>query len=427
MSFVTWKIDYEKKLEGGSYLPSESLERFTDPIITVNIGNKKDSWNFKSVNFNTDNDNKFNPNDRITISRAYNSSVVTPDNLIMEGIIQDSPSSVTFNKDESTVKGFNYSEAVARALVFIDASGKTVDEALQLALTKAGGGTLVVEWDSNNPSKKRDGVTDFPLVTEKWFNWPLKKILEQYSTDKYTGDGQYYWYITKENKLRWYSRFDAAFNQGKEFDSSIDEYISIKDGKDISNVKNHIINKGGTTPSGNPIRFIKQDYASINKHGRKFFINVSKATNAETINAQDMKESWGDLYDATKRFPNTYPFTTTWVSNLTATINGINMVKGSVVVIPSSGTSDADYNAVLRTNVRSLLEDECDEILTNTKYGRLKIDITFKAGSKGWELGETIGVVSPKTFDGRKTLRIVEIQYSTTTDMFSLEEDFGTI
>jgi len=271
MGYVTWKLEYEQKT-GDEYGTPEGLTRFADPLITVNLGEKKDNFKFTSVNFSTDNDNKFNPNDRITVSRALNTTIVDEDDLLMTGIVQDSPEELAFNKDTSIIKGYNYSESVSTAMVFVDASGKRLDEALQLALTKAGGGTLTVEWDSANPSKKRDGVTDFPLVTEKWFNWTLKKILEQYSSETYTEDGQYYWYITKENKLRWYSRFDPSFDRGITFDSTSDGYQIFKSGKDISGVKNHIINKGGTTPSGNPVRFIKQDYSSINKHGRKYFL-----------------------------------------------------------------------------------------------------------------------------------------------------------
>jgi len=429
MGYVTWKLEYEQKT-GDEYGTPEGLTRFADPLITVNLGEKKDNFKFTSVNFSTDNDNKFNPNDRITVSRALNTTIVDEDDLLMTGIVQDSPEELAFNKDTSIIKGYNYSESVSTAMVFVDASGKRLDEALQLALTKAGGGTLTVEWDSANPSKKRDGVTDFPLVTEKWFNWTLKKILEQYSSETYTEDGQYYWYITKENKLRWYSRFDPSFDRGITFDSTSDGYQIFKSGKDISGVKNHIINKGGTTPSGNPVRFIKQDYSSINKHGRKYFFNISKSANAETINSDDMLSSWGDLYDANKRFPTSYPFTTTWKSNITATVNGINMVKGNNVTVPNTGDIDSDntdYNAVLRTHVKSLLEDECNEIIRNTKFGKLKLDITFKAGVKDWILGERIEVTAPELFNDKKTLRITEIQYTTSTDMFSLEEDFGTI
>jgi len=143
-----------------------------------------------------------------------------------------------------------------------------------------------------------------------------------------------------------------------------------------------------------------------------------------------MLSSWGDLYDANKRFPTSYPFTTTWKSNITATVNGINMVKGNNVTVPNTGDIDSDntdYNAVLRTHVKSLLEDECNEIIRNTKFGKLKLDITFKAGVKDWILGERIEVTAPELFNDKKTLRITEIQYTTSTDMFSLEEDFGTI
>jgi len=423
MGYTTWKVDYEKKLSTGSYGTAETLSRYKDLIVTVNLGSKKDNFKFTSTNFNTNNDNKFNPNDRITISRVVNTDTVTTADTLMIGIIQDSPDNVTYNKDDSLVKGYNYSEAIANAAVFVDAKNKTIPEALQLALVKAGGGSLTVNWDSSNPSKKRDGTTDFPLVLEPWRNWTLNKILEQYSSDKYTDDDQYYWYITKENKLRWYSKFDSNFDRGKTFDLTSDSCLSFKSSKDISEVKNHIINKGGTTPSGNPVQYIYQDYSSINKHGRKYYFNISTDARVGTIIAEDMKKSWGDLWVATKKYPQSYSFTTTWLSSITATVEGVSMVKGSTVTV----ASDKEYNAVVREHVRQLLKEECISIINKTKYGKLKLDISFRAGEKDWILGETVEVTAAKTFDDKKVFRIVEIQYSTTTDMFSLEEDIGSV
>ena len=59
--------------------------------------------------------------------------------------------------------------------------------------------------------------------------------------------------------------------------------------------------------------------------------------------------------------------------------------------------------------------------------GKLKVDITFQAEEKSWSLGQVISVNIASMGAVNKSMRVEEIQYSTTTDTFTLVEDIGTI
>jgi hypothetical protein len=62
----------------------------------------------------------------------------------------------------------------------------------------ANGNTISLQWDSNNPILKKDGITAFPDIgytTDSKSAWDKINELCQ---DKYTGDGEYYFYILPE-------------------------------------------------------------------------------------------------------------------------------------------------------------------------------------------------------------------------------------
>lgn len=424
MSYVTWKIEQTPYVNEEWDEPTDTVEVSNprDITLTVNLGEQKDSFSFNSTNFNGQNNLLYAPNTKINIYRTLNSDTIATSDLIMVGSSKDSPDKVANNNDMTKVEGFNYSEAVSSAIVFADARGLTIDQAIQRALTKAGNNSAFkVEWDASNPTTTTTGAA-FPIVTDKWFNWTLKKILEQYSSAKYTGDGSYVWYITKDNTLKWFSKKDATgrFSQYT-FDYATDEILEINTKKDIKGVRNHIIIKGGLDPANKGIQESVVDAASVAKHGRKYLFHISQNNNAQDIVKADLGNETVDKY------PETYPFTTTWESSITATVNGISMVEGSTVTIPSSATEDKDYNAVVRAHTKGLLKKEGTEIIRLLKYGKFMTDLKFRAGIKNWQLGDLITCTIPQANITNKVLRITQIQYSTTTDMFSLVEDEGTL
>jgi hypothetical protein len=280
---------------------------------------------------------------------------------------------------------------------------------------------FTVTWSTSNPLLyKKDTTTSFPTYTKKYFYKPLSKVIEEMLSDVYTQDGAYIWWVDRDNKLQIRANTTGSsysYDPTTDFDT-----VAYKDGRDVSQVRNFIILKGGLDPSNKPIQVVYQEYTSISKHGMKYFFAVSDTVNAQNLNQQDVGQ-----VDSTDRYPTSYPFQTVWVASYTKTVEGVSVTEGSRVTIPNTGDPDTKYREVLREEIRTRLMKQAKEIAENTAFGKLQIDLSFTAGSKGWLLGDRIQCTIPRLGVVNKELRVKEIQKTTELDTYSLEEDLGTI
>ena len=73
------------------------------------------------------------------------------------------------------------------------------------------------------------------------------------------------------------------------------------------------------------------------------------------------------------------------------------------------------------------LKDEGARMADTLMYGKLKMDVTYRVGTKAYGLGDLIACTVPKIRTLPINMRVKEIQYSTTTDKYTLEEDIGTL
>lgn len=421
MSYVTWKIQ-RNAFTGTTWSGTTTdVVDFYDPVLEVNAGDKKDSFAFKLNNPNGVYDNVFQPNDKLTISRVTNTASFGSSDIKMIGVIRDIPTDSSGMKDELRLEGYNFSEAVTTALVFYDAATnksplEIVKECIaSVALQNTNFG---IEWDTvNNPLLNKKDGTPFTTLKKRYFYVPLSKVIEEMLSDKFTEDGSYLWWVDNNNKFQ--VRSNAG---GSEHDYNLStdtDTVNYKDGKDIKDVKNFIILKGGTDPSGKQIQAVLRDYSSISRHGMKFYYAISQNTYAENLNKLDVGA------DATDRYPTSLPgsFVTQWNASYTATVEGVSVTKGSAVTV----TTKLQYKEVLREEALTKLREEAQQIIDGTKYGKLKVDITVRSGSKTWLLGDRINCTIPKLSSLPKMLRVREIQYTTDTDTYSLEEDVGTL
>lgn len=401
MSFVTWKIEREP-FSNNAWGSSETLSSYHDVILSVGLGEKKDTFQFKVTNTNDDFTDYFSINDKITFGRALNSTSVAGSDTLMVGVLNKVPVNETYNKNSMVLSGVNFSETTANAIVFIDSYGQTIPNMLTSAVNSVAlfNDNFKVTWHSSNPSLKQDGSA-FPDVDEKFFYKPLKTIIEKYSTNDGTTDGNYYWYIDKDNKLVWRPRSGSV---SYTFNYITDTFKEFKSSKDTNNVKNYVIVKGGQSPKGKGIQLYVPDWTSIAKHGMKYYYMTDLANKAETVVDAD-KNAYGvdDMSSAS------YPLTPSWSSSSIANYN--------------------DYDIALVVYIRGLCTTYAKAYLDLHKYGKLKIQLGFRAGSKAWGLGDLIQANNLPTIASGKltTLRISEIQYTTITDTFVLEEDTGTI
>lgn len=415
MVFTTWKIERTPRISSSltwDTTQTYELTDYYDIIINTSLGSGKDTAEFKVNNVNDDYDFVFHPNDKINIYRKVNSTSIVSTDLLMNAIIQDVPLNETYNSNTLRISCNNYTETLMGAIVFLDAENLTIDEALEQSLLQiqAYAPGFAITWNTNNPSTKKDGVTSFPLVKERFYNKPLYLLFEKYSQHIKTEDGNYYYYIDKDNTLVWRPQLNTI---DYTFDTSTDLYRSLKVGRDVKSVRNFVIVKGGYGPDNKPIQTRYMDAVSVAKNGIKYYYLTDYATIAKTHNSQDMQS----LGITTGTMPSislgsSYTFTTTWKSYST----------GTYVVVHN----DTEYSDAMRVHIQALLYALGKDYVDNNKSGKLKVDLTFKVG-KGWSIGNVIQCTIPSLSSVSKNLRVQSVQYTTNEDVYSLVEDIGTI
>lgn len=420
MVYVTWRLDHVPFVSGSwDEGQRTTLTSYQDPIMDISLGENKDTFRFMVSNFNDEYTNFFKPQDKIYIYRVLNADTVnTATDLIMVGSVKNASDDSSPTVNRIKVEGYNYSETIARSMVFVDGNNRSIPVVLQDAVEGiANNSSFSITWSSGNPTLKTDGNA-FPSITEKFYYKPLRDILEKYSQRQNTDDGTYYWYVNKDNELIWKPQNSATEHT---FDLTTDVYRELKTDKDFSSIVNFVIIKGGLDPAGKPIQTKEIDFASRNKHGPKFKVLVPQTINAQSLNQADVLKSNGGDTNVTSKYPS-YPFTTSWKSSTTETVETVSMVEGSAVTV----NSDKQYVGVLRAHVLAQMKKEARAYIDAYKFGKLKVDIEFVPGQVSWGLGDNI-VANIPNIGGSKILRVKQIQHTTSSDTYSLEEDVGTL
>lgn len=434
MSYVSWKIEHtpfvNNMYDSGS---TSEITDFYDPILSVSLGEGRDTFSFKVNNDNGEYDNMFNQSDKFTFYRVVNSSssTATSSDVLMVGGLRDDSENIEMKDDVIKLDGYNYSETVMGALVFVDIANLTPPQAIEFALDNAAekNSNFGVSWSSTN-NTAISSLTFPTIADERFFNKPLKSLIEKYSQDTETNNGVFYWYVNNENQLIWRQKTSAIAHT---FDTSTDDYESYRHKKDTKKVKNFIIIKGGLDPAGRQITTRYINWSSVAKHGNKFHFIISETNAAKNLVDLDIVKSYG-----TDNTSETYPiefatasaFTTAWKSKYTYTTSQYNISVNKDYVTIDKGSESANkkaYAELIRTETKLRLEEEGERFAFHNAFGKLQVDLTFKAGTKSWSLGENILATIPKISDIPKTMRVTEIQYTSSSDTFSLEEDEGTL
>lgn len=399
MVYNTWKIERYAKDQYSDTWSDTAVEitSFFDPIVRASLGDGKDTFSFKMTNFNGELDNYWRLGDKVVIYHAVNTSTITSTDVIMNGIVTNLPNEESSNQNMIRVEGNNYSETLMNALAFYDPNmDVAIDVFLQGIVNSVAtmNDNFKVTWDATNPTTKRDGSA-FPTTNEKWFYKSVTKALERYSADSRTEDGNYYWYVTVDNKLSWKPKTDDVVST---FDKSTDNYLSFKTKNDTQGVVNFVIAKGGTDPKGKPVTTRYDDPISRAKNGFKYYLlisNVPYFSDLMQLNGVD-----NDTYKTT-----TYPFTTSW---------GVEV------------TSPDDFVEKLRAEVTTKLRKEASDFVNARKYGKLMVDLEFING-KGWSIGDVISVTIPALGFVAKPMRVQESEISNSGERYTLIEDKGSI
>lgn len=418
MVYSFWKIErYERTGDSVWSSTAEEITDCYDPVIRMSLGDGRDTFEFKLQNFNgewngqsIEGGSGFNIDDKIKVYYKINTSSVDSSDLLMQGIVTDIPYEVTGKQDFVRIKGNNYSETLMTALVFYTppSAGQELYTFLAGAINSVAlfNQDFKVTWSSLNPSTKRDGVTAFPSIYDKWFYKSALKLMEDYSTDSKTSDGNYYWYVNENNEVVWRprtSQVDYSFN------TSTAEYKALKVKKDTKGIVNFVIAKGGTDPNSNSITVKRDDMVSRAKHGFKYKLLTFDATTSNQMKDLD-QQVVGTPSEPLS--PSNYPSVSGWISEVT----GSSVASGSW----------SDYIDNFREEVKSRLNSRAKSYIDEHKNGKLQVELEFTNG-KGWGLGDVVSVTISEINAVNKPMRVKDVEYTMDSERFVLEEDEGTL
>lgn len=406
--FVQWRIvRYARDLVNPNTWSEagEEIDNFFDVMLRMTLGDGKDSFSFKIVNNANRYDNYWRAGDKVNIYYAVNRTP-TNDDLLMNGVVNDVPSNMNGTQNIIEIKGNNYTETLTNALVFISVppAGMTIPEVIQGALNsvEVHNPNFKVEWSPDNLEVTSSG-SSFPLIYESWYYKTMTLLLERYSQSRYTLDGDYYWFIDKNNNLVWKRQTD---NIDSTFNSETSTYKELKITRDTKDIVNFVIAKGGTDPKGGAISTRYHDAVSSAKNGFKYAVIVSETNTGRALMDLDQYK-----HGKQSNFPD-YPFTTVWSKQ-----DG----TGHVTV-----SSDAEYTTAIRDEIKYRLKDEAARYVNERRYGKLQVSVTMNNGV-GWGLGNVISVTIPKIGKTSDPMRVQDIQYTQDTEIYDLIEDVGTI
>jgi hypothetical protein len=401
MVYNTWKIErYAKNSDSDTWsTTAETITSFYDPVVRTSLGDGKDTFSFKLTNYNGEYDDYWNIGDKVVIYHVVNTSTITSTDILMNGIVTNLPNKQDSSQNIIRVEGNNFSETLMSALAFYDPNADvTIDTFIKGIINSVAllNDNFKVTWTSTTiPSKKRDGVTDFPTTHEKWFYKNVTKALEKFSQNSQTQDGNYYWYVDVNNQLVWQPRKDAI---SYTFDKATDNYLSFETKRDVKDVVNFVIAKGDADPKGRTITDRYDDPVSRAKHGFKYYLMISNKNYAQFLleNEGLDKESYKTA---------TYPFTTAW---------GVTV------------TSSDNFVEELRLVVKALLRKDAKAYVEERNEGKLIVELEFING-KGWAIGDVIGVTIPEIGKVNNPMRVQEVEISNSGERYTLIEDEGTI
>lgn len=432
MTFVRWKMEHTP-VRNGEAIEEDTTTYYDiiDPTVRWKLGDSKDAFECKLRNIDGELNGKINPMDRLTIYRTVNSETFTASDIIFVALVVSANQEQSASDSVIKIVSYSFSDEVMTSVIFVAGNNRPINEVLDEATRtlQTRPGTLNIVWDPDNPSLKSDNVTPFPPMLEDWKNRPFRDLLIKYSTDQFTQDGSYTWYVSRDNKLVW--KRSESF-QLQSFNVTTTPIYSFRTDLDREGIRNYVIVKCGLDPAGVQIQRAVHDMPSIARYGQKFQVLIAEAGNAQIFNRMDLIKSYGQEVRDT-----TYPdlsagFTTAWRSAVTKEIDvGVNMVEGEFVTIPDSGTDQQRrnrYTAIIREQALAIGIAEANRFMKARRFGKLGFEFDVEPGTLGWSLGERVNDIIPWVrLNQQINLRVQEIQYGEDSDKYVIAEEIGSL
>lgn len=426
MGTLKWQVELYKKGEAkvvGDWTGGVDLITTAYGIqATIGLAEKKDTFQFNIINNNKKFSNKFDIGDNVKIYSIRNGITTS----VIDGIINEPPQTVDDGGRILLIKGTSRTEYLLSAIMYQpikgplkpnEIVGKVIDQVNSLnALGKTGlqitKGKIV--------SSKSDGSAFNPVTTIDIRNLSANQVLKRYSSDQYTKDKSYIYWIDFNNVFNWTYRtstINASITEGSvaTIEGSKIGPTQIKTNFPLD-VINSVIISMGKTPRGRSIRVPDWDFVSVHKHGlRRKMITDFNNRGEELMKAEE--EANSSNFDTKKnRFPLSYN-----------TTDGINPSNGYITKWGATATDDESYEDAFQIKLKDEGKVHAKEVLGLFSKPRLKVQIEMPRNG-GFNIGDFISVTSASNNLTSKNLRLTELTFSDSNTNLVLEEDItGTV
>lgn len=426
MGAVGQQVYLYKAIGSGLWDTSNPIDLSTfayDVEVKEGIGNIKDSFSFrlaKGDTYFTSSASKPVDGDLIRIWIKRDSSTFTSSDLKMEGTIKAVEQEISTNTNSLKISGYDFFEMMFDFQVPVSIQQKNWAEAIQILMQEAQMVSRNLIWDPNNPTLKADGTTSFPLFDLAMNYTPFYQIVEKLTSNEYTEDGQYVYFITADASGNRYlsirSTKDSVLSTIGEGEAStlIQSPTKIKITKSKEDVKNFIVFYAGDDLRGNSIQGLYYDLSSIAKHGFKYHYMVDETGDtAKTIlydeasaNSSSFNFSNGKWTD-TNHFPTSYNYS--WSI----------LLDGASVTSTDNNDFVEDHAALARQQARAIADNY------SKNAGKVKYKVTMNYFFRNDLTLGGLYLVNLPSRNISKELRLNEATYTVKGTDYMFEEDYS--
>lgn len=426
MGYVKFEIRHYKKTGENSWSSTYNVIPIGSVDLKEGIEATKDTFKFSVINANAKYKDTFSIDDRIALYMWRNKESADDNDLVIDGMITQIKQTISAGGRKMTINGANRTQYLLGSLVRISfiAENHKCYQAIQEVIKKVNnnnqanpGDEKYINYTAYVATKKRDG-SDFPDKSFVWAYQPAYQAIEKWSTDEYTKDGGYIFWVDTNGNFHWQAKPSSASYSFTEGDTKINK-LDIQEG--TWDAFNAVIISVGRDCYGHGNHALVYNPVSMVDIGTKWkFINKESIT-AELINKEinENKDrfSLGDDNEPTSLFPTSYPYDMQFYL-LDSSYNEL----GTKTV-----NNDAEFNLQIRRKARKLGKEWGNELLKHSGEVQFKVNIELN-GTLDYVKGNMLTLTAPSHNLLNKKLRIMDIQHrfdtAGWTTILKTEEDF---
>lgn len=423
------KVEIRRYQKTGEQEWSSDYVTFDAASVDLSEGIEVDKDMFR-IAFNSPDNmlvNSFGNDDRIVIY-FYTGASPTASDLVFDGFVTQIDYQFDSSQRRIILRGANRTYELLNSLVLIRFTDETrtvvdvIEEVLNTVNNNnlaSSGDTHYINFDTSSIAQTQEDGGAFPNKSFIANYKPAYDVIQQFSDDEFTEDGQYIFWVDSSNKFHWQKKTAITFDgntltQGVDFES-----INAQKGK--FDVYNSIIMNVGRDAYGNGNHILQINTTSILQLGAKWkfldrptisqrLIDEEKSNNSSSFNT----DAQGNFTD--DHFPNSYNYTMQfqWDSD------------GDGVADTNTVTSDSEFNQAIRFKAKEMGREAALSYLQLHGSPRVKAQVRVN-GTLDFEKGKVVQVTSPSCNLDEKNLRIVDVSQSFKTSGWDtnleLEED----